>query len=216
MNDTSLYIGKRRKMVETLQEKFTYDTSVLDAINSVPRHLFLEAGLEHIAYEDIPLPIAAKQTISQPSTVAMQTHLSGVKRGEKVLEIGTGCGYQTAVLAEIGARVYSMERQKELYIIAQRNLAKTKYDRAILFLGDGHNGLPQFAPFKAIIVTCAAKEIPQELLIQLEIGGKLVIPIGEAEQEQTLNVIERVSQNEFNRTTHGKYSFVPMLEGVIR
>lgn len=203
-------------MVEALREKFTYNPDVLDALNSVPRHLFIEAGMEHLAYEDKPLPIAAKQTISQPSTVALQTHLSGVKIGEKVLEIGTGCGYQSAVLAHLGARVYSIERQRELYIISQKNLAKAGYEKPLVFFGDGHNGLPQFAPFKVILVTCGAEQIPQQLLMQLDIGGRMVIPIGPADGEQTLTLIERVSEREFNKSTHGKCSFVPMLEGVNR
>lgn len=203
-------------MVQQLQQKFPYDEEVLKAMNAVPRHLFLEKGMEHLAYEDKPLPIAAGQTISQPSTVAMQMHLSGIRKWEKVLEIGTGCGYQTAVLAQLGARVYSVERQRELYMAAQKNLARTGYDRPLLFFGDGYKGLPQFAPFKAIIVACGAPQIPQELLLQLEIGGRMVIPIGENEQQQVLTVIERISEKEFNKTTHGKCSFVPMLEGTNR
>ena len=216
MSNTELYIGMRRMMVQQLQQKFPYNEEVLKALNAVPRHLFLEKGMEHLAYEDKPLPIAAGQTISQPSTVAMQMHLSGIRKWEKVLEIGTGCGYQTAVLAQLGARVYSVERQRELYMAAQKNLARTGYDRPLLFFGDGYKGLPQFAPFKAIIVACGASQIPQELLLQLEIGGRMVIPIGENEQQQVLTVIERISEKEFNKTTHGKCSFVPMLEGTNR
>lgn len=203
-------------MVEALQVKFTYNPDVLEALNTVPRHLFVEAGLEHMAYEDKPLPIAARQTISQPSTVAMQTHLSGVKIGDKVLEIGTGCGYQTAILAQIGARVFSIERQRELYMIAQKNLARAGYEKPLLFFGDGYKGLPQFAPFKVILVTCGAEQIPEELLLQLEIGGKMVIPVGSGDKEQTLTLIERIGEKEFNKTTHGKCSFVPMLDGVNR
>ncbi|MBQ7772517.1 MAG: protein-L-isoaspartate(D-aspartate) O-methyltransferase [Bacteroidales bacterium] len=213
MNNAELYIGMRKKMVQQLQQKFQYGREVLEAMNAVPRHLFIEKGMEHLAYEDKPLPIAAGQTISQPSTVALQTHLSGIKKWDKVLEIGTGCGYQTAVLAQLGARVYSIERQRELYLAAQKNLARMGYDKPLLFFGDGYKGLPQFAPFKAIIVTCGAQQLPQELLLQLEIGGRMVIPIGEEKQQQTLAVIERIGENEFNKTTHGKCSFVPMLEG---
>ncbi len=213
MNNAELYIGMRKKMVQQLQQKFQYGREVLEAMNAVPRHLFIEKGMEHLAYEDKPLPIAAGQTISQPSTVALQTHLSGVQKWDKVLEIGTGCGYQTAVLAQLGARVYSIERQRELYLAAQKNLARMGYDKPLLFFGDGYKGLPQFAPFKAIIVTCGAPQLPQELLLQLEIGGRMVIPIGEEGQQQTLAVIERIGEKEFNKTTHGKCSFVPMLEG---
>lgn len=213
MNNAELYIGMRKKMVQQLQQKFQYGREVLEAMNAVPRHLFIEKGMEHLAYEDKPLPIAAGQTISQPSTVALQTHLSGVQKWDKVLEIGTGCGYQTAVLAQLGARVYSIERQRELYLAAQKNLARMGYDKPLLFFRDGYKGLPQFAPFKAIIVTCGAPQLPQELLLQLEIGGRMVIPIGEEGQQQTLAVIERIGEKEFNKTTHGKCSFVPMLEG---
>lgn len=213
MNNAELYIGMRKKMVQQLQQKFQYGREVLEAMNAVPRHLFIEKGMEHLAYEDKPLPIAAGQTISQPSTVALQTHLSGVQKWDKVLEIGTGCGYQTAVLAQLGARVYSIERQRELYLAAQKNLARMGYDKPLLFFGDGYKGLPQFAPFKAIIVTCGAPQLPQELLLQLEIGSRMVIPIGEEGQQQTLAVIERIGEKEFNKTTHGKCSFVPMLEG---
>ena len=215
MGNTDLYIGQRRMMVQQLQQKYPYDAQVLEAMNVVPRHLFLEKGMEHLAYEDKPLPIAAGQTISQPSTVALQISLSGIKRGGKVLEVGTGCGYQTAVLEQMGTRVYSVERQRELYMAAQKSLARMGYDRALLFWSDGHKGLQQFAPFKAIIVACCAQEIPQELLLQLEIGGRLVVPIEENGQ-QVMAVVERISENEFNRTTHGKCSFVPMLEGVNR
>lgn len=203
-------------MVQQLQQKFPYDTQVLEAMNAVERHLFLMKGMEHLSYEDKPLPIAAGQTISQPSTVAMQIHLSGIRRWDKVLEIGTGCGYQTAVLARMGARVYSVERQRELYMAAQRNLSRLGYDKPLLFWGDGYKGLPQFAPYRAIIVACCAPEIPRELLMQLDIGGKMVIPLQDSQQDQTMSVIERISENEFNRTTHGKCSFVPMLEGVNR
>lgn len=202
-------------MVQQLQQKYPYDAQVLEAMNVVPRHLFLEKGMEHLAYEDKPLPIAAGQTISQPSTVALQISLSGIKRGGKVLEVGTGCGYQTAVLEQMGTRVYSVERHRELYMAAQKSLARMGYDRALLFWSDGYKGLQQFAPFKAIIVACCAQEIPQELLLQLEIGGRLVVPVEENGQ-QVMAVVERISENEFNRTTHGKCSFVPMLEGVNR
>lgn len=216
MSNAELYIGMRRMMVEQLQKRFNYSPALFEAINTVPRHLFVEAGMEHLAYEDKPLPIAAGQTISQPSTVATQVHLSGIGKWDKVLEIGTGCGYQTAVLAQMGARIYSVERQRELYLATQKRLSKMGYDKPLIFWGDGYKGLPQFAPYKAIIVTCGAEEIPRQLLLQLEIGGKMVVPVGPYEQEQILTVIERVSEHEFNKTTHGKCSFVPMLEGTNR
>lgn len=216
MFDTLLQTGKRIKMAKELAAKFSYDNEVVRALSVVPRHLFIDVGLEHLAYEDKPLPIAAKQTISQPSTVAIQTHLLGVKKWDKILEVGTGCGYQTAILAEMGGRVYSIERQRELYLAAQRNLARTGYDKPLLFLGDGYAGLPQFAPFKGIIVTCGAPEIPKDLLLQLEIGGKMIIPLGTQQEGQDLSVIIRKSEFEFDKTTHGKCSFVPMLGGVCK
>lgn len=215
MVDTLLQQGKRAGLVKELTGKPGCDKEVLDAMKAVPRHLFVAPGLEHLAYEDKPLPIAAGQTISQPSTVAVQTSLLGLKRWDKVLEVGTGCGYQTAILAEMGLRVYSMERQKELYIAAQKHLARTGYDKPLLFLGDGYAGLPQFAPFKGILVTCGVPRLPERLLMQLEIGGRMVIPLG-GPQGQELAVITRKSELEFDKTTHGSYNFVPMLAGVCR
>lgn len=216
MLDSLLQKGKRANLVKELTGKFVFGNEVLDAIKTVPRHLFVAAGLEHLAYEDRPLPIAAGQTISQPSTVAMQTSLLGLKRWDKVLEVGTGCGYQTAILAEMGLRVYSMERQKELYMAAQKNLARTGYDKPLLFLGDGYAGLPQFAPFKGILVTCGVPRVPEALLMQLEVGGRMVIPLGDQQQGQELSVITRKSEFEFDKSNHGRYNFVPMLDGVCR
>jgi protein-L-isoaspartate(D-aspartate) O-methyltransferase len=182
----------------------------LDAIGTIPRQLFVAKGLEHLVYEDRPLPIAANQTISQPFTVAMQTHLLEVKKWDKVLEIGTGCGYQTAVLAELGAKVYSIERQRELYMQAQKVLWNLHY-QVTLFYGDGYAGKPAFAPYQKIIVTCGAPAVPQELLAQLAVGGRMVIPVGA--DSQVMQLIERVSETEYRTTRHGNYSFVPMLEG---
>ncbi len=203
-------------MVKELSGKFAFDDRVLRSLGDVPRHLFVEAGLEHLSYEDRPLPIAGGQTVSQPFMVAMQTHLGCINRGDKVLEIGTGCGYQTAVLAGLGAKVYSVERRKELYISAQRNLARIECYSPLLFFGDGYEGLVQFAPFRAIIVTCGAPGVPGELLLQLEIGGRMVIPLGGQDQAQELSVIIRKSESEFDRTAHGKCCFVPMLGGICK
>lgn len=216
MLDSLLHKGKRRKLVKEISTRFAYDVQVVRALENVPRHLFVEVGLDHLAYEDKPLPIAAGQTISQPTTVAMQTHLAKLKPGDKVLEVGTGCGYQTAVLAEIGVKVYSIERQKDLYLAAQRNLARLEYYTPMLILGDGYAGLPQFGPFRAIIITCGAPEIPRDLLLQLEIGGRMVVPVGEKETQQELLVIQRKSELEFDKTVHGKCSFVPMLSGICK
>lgn len=212
MLDTLLHKGKRNRMIRELSAKYPYGKEVLDAMGTVPRHLFVDGGLDHLAYEDRPLPIGAKQTISQPSTVAMQSHLLGAGPEDKVLEVGTGCGYQTAVLAQLGARVFSIERQGELYLRAKQNLARIGCEGPRLFLGDGYAGLPEFAPFKGIVVTCGAPEIPRELLLQLEIGGRMVIPVGSGQQQML--VITRVSEREFRRDCRGECSFVPMLEGV--
>lgn len=213
MLDSLVDRGRRKRLVEQLSERFEFNIDVLEAINSIPRHLFIEKGLEHLAYQDRALPIAAKQTISQPYTVAMQSHLlkERVGRFEKVLEIGTGCGYQTAILAKMGYRVYSIERFKSLYLQGQKNLAKMGLDSPLLFHGDGFEGLTQFAPFKGILISCGAPEIPQKLLEQLEIGGRMVLPLGRV--DQTMVAIDRISQGEFRESEHGEYKFVPMLRG---
>jgi len=212
MLDSLQHKGRRKQLLQQLSGKYNFDPKVIEAMNRVPRHMFLEYGLDHLAYLDKPLPIGAKQTISQPYTVAMQSHLLGLDKYDKVLEIGTGCAYQTAVLAEMGLRVYSIERQKSLYLLAQKNLARLEYHSPILFYGDGFAGLPQFAPFKGILITCGAPEIPQTLLKQLAIGGKMVIPVGT--EIQTMVVVERVGEDDFVKTEHGEYKFVPMLGGV--
>ncbi len=214
--DSPLYQGRRKKLVKELQEKNICNNNVLDAISAVPRHIFVEPGLTHLAYYDQPLPIATGQTISQPSTVALQSHLLGNIRGKKVLEIGTGCGYQTAVLAQMGAKVSSIERQKELCKIANANIKKIGYENVTLYWGDGYKGIPANAPFDAILVTCGAETVPETLLMQLAVGGNMVIPVGENNKEQEMLVITRRSENEFDRTKAGKCSFVPMLEGVVK
>jgi len=200
----------RQHLVEQLRRRFNFDERVLAAIGKIPRQLFIANGLEHLAYEDRPLPIAASQTISQPYTVAMQTHLLEVKKWDKVLEIGTGCGYQAAVLAELGAKVFSIERQRELYVQAQNILWNLNY-QVTLFFGDGYKGNSTFAPYQKIIVTCGAPTVPQALLEQLAVGGRMVIPVGA--NAQTMQLIERLSETEYRTTQHGSYNFVPMLEG---
>ncbi|MDR0692520.1 MAG: protein-L-isoaspartate(D-aspartate) O-methyltransferase [Prevotellaceae bacterium] len=202
--------GQRRRMTEQLRAAFGFDERILKAMNKIPRHLFVDKGMQHLAYLDKPLAIAANQTISRPFTVAMQTHLLDVKKWDKVLEIGTGCGYQTAVLAELGAKVYSIERQRELYEHAQRILAALQY-QVLLFYGDGYAGKPVLAPFHKIIVTCGSPDIPQQLKAQLAVGGRMVIPVGE--DSQTMTVVDRLTENDYRLTTHGTYNFVPMLEG---
>ena len=176
--DTAQYQGRRKKLVKELQEQYNYNENVMNSISIVPRHIFVEAGLRHLAYFDKPLPIASGQTISQPSTVALQSHLLGEISGKKVLEIGTGCGYQTAVLAQMGATVSSIERLKELCRTANANLKKAGARNITLYWGDGYKGIPANAPFDAILVTCGAERIPEALLQQLAVGGKMVIPVG--------------------------------------
>ena len=214
--DDYLYQGKRKRLVEQLKEKGIKSQDVLKAILKIPRHLFFDqstqrpALLDH-AYSDKALKIGAGQTISHPFTVAFQTEALQIERGEKILEIGTGCGYQTAVLLEMGAKVYSIERQKELYDKTKVFLPLIGYRATKLVYGDGYKGLPQFAPFSKIIVTAAAPYIPTELLNQLVVGGILVIPLGEGE-EQVMNVIVKKSEFEFDKKTYGKFKFVPMLQ----
>lgn len=214
--DEYLYQGKRKRLVEQLKEKGIASQAVLNAILKIPRHLFFDqsterpALLDH-AYSDKALKIGAGQTISHPFTVAFQTEKLNIVKGEKVLEIGTGCGYQTAVLLEMGAKVYSIERQKELFDKTKVFLPLLGYKGAKLVYGDGYKGMPQFAPFDKIIVTAAAPYIPEELLAQLVIGGVLVIPLGEGE-EQVMNVIIKKTATEYNKQAFGKFKFVPMLQ----
>ncbi len=214
--DEYLFQGKRKRLVEQLKEKGITSQSVLNTILKIPRHLFFDqsterpALLDH-AYSDKALKIGAGQTISHPFTVAFQTEKLNINKGDKVLEIGTGCGYQTAVLLEMGAKVFSIERQRELFDKTKVFLPLIGYKGAKLVYGDGYKGLPQFAPFDKIIVTAAAPYIPQDLLAQLVIGGILVIPLGEGE-EQVMNVIVKKSGTEFEKQAFGKFKFVPMLQ----
>lgn len=214
--DEYLFQGKRKRLVEQLKEKGITSQSVLNTILKIPRHLFFDqstgrpALLDH-AYSDKALKIGAGQTISHPFTVAFQTEKLNIVKGDKVLEIGTGCGYQTAVLLEMGAKVFSIERQKELFDKTKVFLPLIGYKGAKLIYGDGYKGLPQFAPFDKIIVTAAAPYIPEDLLSQLVIGGLLVIPLGEGE-EQEMFVIIKKSGTKFEKQAFGKFKFVPMLQ----
>ena len=213
MIDTFVHKGQRNQLAEELRTKGISDENVLNAIRQVPRHLFCgDPALEQHAYVDKAFPIESGQTISQPYTVALQTQLLEIQQTDKVLEIGTGSGYQAAILAVMGAKVYSIERQKELYIKTSRFLQQMKYP-VTTFLGDGFNGLPNYAPFSKIIVTAAAPYIPRTLLEQLQIGGLLVAPI-ENGNKQTLVRIKKISENNFEQTQHGECAFVPMLEGI--
>ena len=209
MIDSTKHQGMRRHLVEQLRNKGITDEEVLSAIGSVPRHLFMDSGFESHAYQDKAFPIAAEQTISQPYTVAFQSQLLQLQKGQSVLEIGTGSGYQTAVLILLGADVYSIERQHQLYRYSMRQLPKLGYRFKKLVFGDGYKGLPEFAPFDRILVTAGAKEVPKALLNQLVIGGRMVIPVGTETQEMILMV--RTSAKEFEKQKHGTFRFVPML-----
>jgi protein-L-isoaspartate(D-aspartate) O-methyltransferase len=212
MQDSFVHKGKRKILVEYLREKIGIsDENVLKAMNEVPRHLFLESVFEDFAYEDRAFPIAANQTISHPSTVAEQTELLEVQEKEKILEIGTGCGYQTAVLVTMNAFVYTIERQKDLHDFAQKKLREMHLRPKFQSFGDGFLGLPTFAPFDKILVTCGAEILPIELLKQLKIGGKMVIPMGKTD-EQILYRFTKISEKEFEKEEFGAYKFVPMLQ----
>jgi len=196
-------------MLHELRELGIKDENVLRAMDRVPRHLFLPSAFLQFAYSNRAFDIGAGQTISQPYTVAFQSTLLAVEPSEKVLEIGTGSGYQTAVLYQLGARVFSVERQKELYDTTKLLLHQMAI-RAHLFFGDGYKGLPVHAPFDKILITCGAPEVPQALLGQLKVGGKLIVPIGEGEKQKMTEFV-RLGEKEFGRKVHGNFSFVPML-----
>ncbi|MGO3238345.1 MAG: protein-L-isoaspartate(D-aspartate) O-methyltransferase [Psychroflexus halocasei] len=210
MKDGFRQQGKRNQLVELLREKGISDEKVLSAIGSIPRHLFMDSSFEDHAYQDKAFPIGAGQTISQPFTVAFQTQLLEVKSDEKILEIGTGSGYQAAVLCELGARLYTIERQQELFKKTQKFLDKLGYRPKYMSFGDGYKGLKEYAPFDKIIVTAGAPFVPKPLLSQLKVGGKLVIPVGENPQIMTL--FDRKSQRNFDKQTFGEFRFVPLLE----
>lgn len=210
MKDTTRHQGKRRQLVQIVAEKGVKNTKVLDAIGKIPRHLFMDSSFEGHAYQDKAFPIAADQTISQPYTVAFQSELLQIKKGHKVLEIGTGSGYQTAVLCELGAKVYSIERQQELYKKTKLFLSKIGCRPKFLSFGDGYKGLPEYAPFDSIIVTAGAPFVPKPLLSQLKVGGRLVIPVGDDTQVMTLYV--RQDATKFEKKEFGNFRFVPLLE----
>lgn len=209
-NDTLKHKGKRQHLATIVAEKGVKDQRVLEAIRTIPRHLFMDSSFEDHAYQDKAFPIGADQTISQPYTVAYQTELLQVTKGHTVLEIGTGSGYQTAVLCEMGAKVYSIERQQELFKKTRLFLGKLGYRPKYLGFGDGYKGLPDYAPFDRIIVTAGAPYVPKPLLSQLKVGGKMVIPVGDELQVMTL--FERKSENEFEKTQFDEFRFVPLLE----
>ena len=213
LKDTLRHQGMRKRLAEELKTKGIGNTQILEAIKKIPRHLFMESTFINFAYKDQAFPIAAGQTISQPFTVAFQSQLLQIIKNDKVLEIGTGSGYQAAILLELGAKVFTIERQKELYSKVQNFLPKIGYHPAFFF-GDGYKGLPNFAPFDKILVTAGAPSVPEELKNQLKIGGRLVIPVGN-EKRQEMNVYTRVSENEFKCEKHGGFVFVPLLKGTV-
>lgn len=200
----------RNKLVDTIAAKNIKSKTVLNAIRAVPRHLFMDSSFEDHAYQDKAFPIAAEQTISQPYTVAFQTELLELNPGDKILEIGTGSGYQTAVLLQMKAKVFTIERQLELFKKTSIFFKKMGYRPKKFIFGDGYKGLPEEAPFEGIIVTAGAPEIPKALLSQLKIGGKLVIPVGL--EDQIMTRIIRKSEKEFERQEFGSFRFVPLLE----
>ncbi len=210
MKDTFKHQGLRQQLVNTIKEKGITNDNVLKAIGKIPRHLFMDSGFLDHAYQDKAFPIAANQTISQPYTVAFQTELLQVEKGHKILEIGTGSGYQTAVLCLLGATVYSIERQLELFKITSKFLPKLGYRPKKLIFGDGYKGLKEEAPFDSIIVTAGAPMVPKALLGQLKIGGRLVIPVGE--EVQTMTLFVRKGPKDFEQREFGEFRFVPMLE----
>ena len=205
--------GKRKRLVEELRQKGITDEEVLRAIDTVPRHLFMDPAFLNHAYVDKAFPIGLGQTISQPFTVAFQTSLLKIEKRNKILEIGTGSGYQAAILAEMGAKVYTIERFREIYLKAQKLLTSLGYN-IDFFYGDGYAGKSQYGPFDGIIITAAASEAPSELLKQLKTGGRMVAPIG-GTNSQTMTVIERTGDDSYEYSEHGAFAFVPMLKGVV-
>jgi len=200
----------RNKLADVVSSKGIQNKKVLEAIRTIPRHLFMDSGFEHHAYQDKAFPIAAEQTISQPYTVAFQTELLEVSPNDTILEIGTGSGYQTAVLLHLKAKVFTIQRQLELFKKTNLFFKKMGYRPKKFVFGDGYKGMPEQAPFDGIVVTAGAPEVPKALLSQLKIGGRLVIPVGE--DNQTMMRITRKSEKEFEREEFGSFRFVPLLE----
>ena len=210
--DTYRHKGLRKQLVDTLKQKGITDERVLNAINKIPRHYFLDSAFDKVAYEDRAFPIAESQTISQPYTVAYQTQLLEIKQYDKVLEIGTGSGYQAMVLADMGAQVFTIERQKKLFDDHRNFILRKNYSNIKYFYGDGYEGLPTFSPFDKIIVTAAAPSVPQKLVDQLKNGGKMIVPVGEG-TVQVMMRITKTADGTINNEVLDKFSFVPMVEG---
>jgi protein-L-isoaspartate(D-aspartate) O-methyltransferase len=210
--DNYRHKGLRKKLVDTVRDKGITDERVLTAIMNIPRHYFLDSAFDKLAYEDKAFPIAEDQTISQPYTVAYQTQLLDLKPFEKVLEIGTGSGYQAMVLAELGVQVYTIERQRKLFDQHKSFILRNKYPNIKYFFGDGYEGLPTYAPFDKIIVTAAAEIIPPKLVDQLKTNGKMVIPVGGPGVQQMLR-LSKSADGSYDEEVFANFSFVPMLQG---
>ena len=209
MLDSFRHQGLRKQLIEYLASKGITSLKVLSAMNKIPRHLFMDNAFVNFSYQDKAFPIGAGQTISQPYTVAFQSQLLEIKSYEKVLEVGTGSGYQAAVLSLLDADVYTIERQRELFLKTKKFLPTLGYNCMFVY-GDGYKGMPKFAPFDKIIITCGAPFIPEDLVAQLKVGGRMVAPIGD-EDMQVMHLIEKISETKTRVTTHGEFSFVPML-----
>lgn len=207
--DSYRHKGMRRQLVASIRKKGIRDEFVLKAMNAVPRHLFMDSSFLEFAYEDKPFPIGSGQTISQPYTVAFQTELLNIKKDDKVLEVGTGSGYQACILMEMGARIYTIERQRSLYIKAKHLFTELGYKPKVLTYGDGYNGLPAYAPFDKIIVTAGAPFIPDALTDQLKPGGILVIPVGD--DIQIMKRLIKTGDGSLVEENHGTFRFVPLL-----
>ena len=212
MQDSFKHKGLRNKLVLDLKTKGIKDDSVLEAVKSVPRHLFMDSGFLDHAYQDKAFPIASGQTISQPFTVAFQTELLSVKKDHKILEIGTGSGYQAAILCHMGAKVYTIERIKELFRKTSVFLPSINYRPKKMIYGDGYLGYSEEAPYDSIIVTAGASEIPEKLINQLKIGGRMVIPVGE--EVQKMKLVIKISESDFETKIFGDFQFVPMLKNI--
>lgn len=214
MEDSFKHKGMRKKLIEELRYFGITEERVLDAMMKIPRHFFLDLAFVEQAYSNVAFQIGAGQTISHPRTVAYQTQLLNPQRGQKILEIGTGSGYQTSVLCEMGARVYSIERQKELFIKSRKIISQLGYTPK-LFFGDGYKGMPSYAPYDGIIVTCGAPFIPEALVEQLKPGGKIIIPVGEG-AKQIMHQVTKNPDGTLQVDQFGEFSFVPMLEKVAK
>ncbi|HMT70906.1 MAG TPA: protein-L-isoaspartate(D-aspartate) O-methyltransferase [Saprospiraceae bacterium] len=212
--DTHRHRGLRQQLVKELKTKGIRDERILDAFMQIPRHFFLEKTFAEWAYKDVAFPIDADQTISQPFTVAMQTSLLNIKKGDKVLEIGTGSGFQASVLYHIGAKVYTIERQKKLFEKTEKFLHDLGFGNVRTLFGDGYEGAPRFAPFDKIIITAGAVEIPKKLIDQLKPNGLMVIPLGDESGVQKMLRITKNEDGSLTRENFGNYRFVPFLKGV--